>query len=702
MMNSKRLRYFGQNSQIMRIVFLTKPEYLFDLMIFLFLSTNLVLRLNELIQIRSYIILPAVLVIIAGFYINFRPKHLGSMLFVFGLSFPLYGSRSFSINSQMFELLLAILCLTFFFLNKGGRNTKRLNKQIVYLFLLYSVLSALSLLLLPIQNLFEIFSLWDIYSMTGLLLNSTPDTYFYSLTAVNRLVLFLIFIFQLSKMVNAEDLYKHLFIGIAVGCVLAMLFGLIEYYDLFSLNWMRPNYRKISLRLQSTFENPGWFAEYVIVTIPFTFDGFFGKRKSHLMIFFLFSILILCAVVLVFTKSRASWIIYLFILICFFTILCRINAQNNLGLRLKKIGIIKILISAPLIILISLFIGNHFISKYIGFSEKKKIKSRFDQLMKPADAPRLKIWRDTLHLSKENIFFGMGYESFRWHSGVLNEVTESDFAKHRAKDDKLLETPHNFFLQLLLSGGLAGIFIWIVLTGYVLLLLYYDFIENRHELNISVILSIITFHMYGMFQSMQYIPMIWFLIFLNFGYAMVINENILPRRIKIISKQIVVAFCVLLFVGCISYLQNMESKKMVEKYGLKTYAKNQKGDKFIGFYNLEKWEEGNYRWSGGKGIIRFDGGGLRELNFKCLHPDVEIEPVKLSVFLNDEPLDQIVFSEKGTVKRKYHIPDQQRKVNEMLIKVSRTWNPRKYGSSDNRNIGVAVSEMKLGDKTAPY
>jgi hypothetical protein len=183
---------------------------------------------------------------------------------------------------------------------------------------------------------------------------------------------------------------------------------------------------------------------------------------------------------------------------------------------------------------------------------------------------------------------------------------------------------------------------------------------------------------------------------------MTIGEKVLPDSIRKISRIIGIAFLVMTFIGCLSYFQDIESNKLAKKYGLDFYAINQNRDKFIGFYNLEKWEEGNYRWSGGKGIIRFDGDGLWEVNFKCLHPNVETEPVKLLVYLNDELVDQIVFSEKGTVKRKYHIPDQQRKVNEMLIKVSRTWNPRKYGSPDNRNIGVAVSEMKLVDKTAPY
>lgn len=125
---------------------------------------------------------------------------------------------------------------------------------------------------------------------------------------------------------------------------------------------------------------------------------------------------------------------------------------------------------------------------------------------------------------------------------------------------------------------------------------------------------------------------------------------------------------------------------------------NKKDVQYIGFYDREKWPDRVYytRWTGSEAIIKFKKGGPIELNFTCSHPDVEIQPVNLSVNLGSTAIDRITFIKKGVVSRRYYIPDPSNKPIALHFNISRTWNPHEMGiSSDKRNLGIAVSEIKF-------
>ena len=93
-----------------------------------------------------------------------------------------------------------------------------------------------------------------------------------------------------------------------------------------------------------------------------------------------------------------------------------------------------------------------------------------------------------------------------------------------------------------------------MIVGYALVVLIFDLIKNKRLLNIPVIISIISFHIYGIFQSMQYIPMVWSLIFLSLGYAMTMDEGVLPIRFRRVMGVVAKGSVVLVVIGffCIS------------------------------------------------------------------------------------------------------------------------------------------------------
>ncbi len=82
-----------------------------------------------------------------------------------------------------------------------------------------------------------------------------------------------------------------------------------------------------------------------------------------------------------------------------------------------------------------------------------------------------------------------------------------------------------------------------------------------------------------------------------------------------------------------------------------------------------------------------------ELIFLCIHSAIEENPVTVNLLLNNKPFDRIIFQDERIVSKKYYIPSSIRGVPQLLLKVSRTLDSSKYGSKDNRDMGVAVMEV---------
>lgn len=679
--------------------------------ILLFLCLNMWPRFVEAFYYNQLIRIIILLSITCCIYIIYKPKYIKIILFLFGLSFPFFGLHSYSISNHIFELLLTIVVLTLLALTVRNNVDTKTNQNLKFLIILYISLSTFSLFLIPLGHVIRTFSLWEPNWFAGLIFKATPDSYFYSIAAINRLILFFLLILQISKLGDSKEVIRVFFMGIACACIISVIIGLLEFYDIISLAWLRPNlYGSAKTRLQGMFGNPGWSSEYIIVTVPFVLIGFF--KKNFYWKVFLFASLVLCEIFLILTRARAAWISYPLILIFFWSMFYLVKDPYLRSWIYREKDIIKVIVSIPITILLSLFIVFYLPGM---LSDLNKIKSRdvptekslamkgdsfkaqVEGMLNPKGEARVRIWKQTLYIGKQSPLFGMGYESYGWHLLVLNGIPNCDFTKNRALTN--VDTPHNFFFQLFISSGLTGLFLWLIIIGYALALLSYDLVRHRNLFNLSVILSIICFHLYGIFQSMQYIPVIWLLIFFNLGYVLTIDERVLPVRIKRLSNVCVKIFVVLVVVSGFVYWNNFESKGLTEKYGLEIYAKDQDRDNYVGFYQLEKWPTGNYRWSGPKGLISFSGRGPIEVDFHCNTPGVERDPVILSVYLDKVLMDKFSVRRIGDFKRQYYIHQTTKDEHKLLLNISRTWNPKKHGvNQDNRELGVAVRKIEFLDE----
>ena len=242
-----------------------------------------------------------------------------------------------------------------------------------------------------------------------------------------------------------------------------------------------------------------------------------------------------------------------------------------------------------------------------------------------------------------------------------------------------------------------GLGLWLLIVGYAIMILLFDVIKNKRLLNIPVIISIISFHAYGVFQSMQYISMVWSLIFVSLGYAMTVDEKVLPDGVRRVMGVVGKVVVLLVVMGFFVYLGNFESRSLAEKYGKRIYDLDQGRDRFGGFFENWKWSYGDHRWFGKKAAVYVPDGGEFELEFHCRTPDLEVEPVVLKVSFDGRVLDEVVFSEKKTgysVRRKYELPVRSGEEQELILEVSRTWIPHEHLKNfDRRELGVGVKVL---------
>jgi O-antigen ligase len=753
----------GDNFHI--VEYLRNPiNYVFAI-VFIFLSVNLSLRfyagfhyLDVMLSghsVRLYYVLTtgiAVLSPVGLVGIVWFSKYLKAMLFVFGLSFALFGFQPYTPYSQLFEVLVTYGALALLIVNLKDKCFHVGNRRLLLLLLLYACLSGLSLLQLPLVRTFKGFALWGA-SWSFWVFGAAPAWDVYAIAGVNKLALFVIFIILLSGLEGNRGLYRTIFLGALWGAVISTIVGLLDYYGVISLTWFRRldpviNPDGLMFRLQSTFGNPGWFAEFVTVTSPFVLVGFLRKDVGNFLKVFLFGILILFEIALILAKSRSGWVCYpLTLITCWTFFYLYRDSEKGTTRAISRKNLIKVVVSIPVTLLISLIIvlkllgppsasiQNAIEKLNVDTSLKAKVEQqsvRSRAAMMLDTRGRTTVWIQGIDVGRERPLFGMGYESYRWQKEVLEKVEESYIRRngsHRGKYD----TPHNLYVQLFVSGGLVGLVLWCSIVGYAFVLLVADLLKNRTYFNVCVLLSIVSFHIYGIFQSMQYVPMIWFLIFLLFGYALTIDDGLVPRRIRRFASIFVKLSIVLVLIGGVVYLSNFESKDLAEKYGLEVYAQDQDSNRYFGFYEREKWPEGYYRWSGprarcsvrGQGSVvsgqkeKDDRGqrtgvkGLVGFDFVCGTPGVEKEPVRVIVSLDGKPIDEIVFDRNGGEQRWYYVKgkgqgaggrgqeakSEENQKHEFLFDVSRTWNPKKMGiSGDVRDLGVAVSEPKFLEK----
>ncbi len=667
---------------------------------------NLVARWEIVFSVNQWLtVVVGVASCLLFFSITVFPRYLTYPLCVFAFSFPLYGAPgALYTRGHVFEFLLCVQSLALLVVAVRSNLKMIENRMVSNVLMLYLFYSFLSILLFPASE-YE-FLLQPRLFLDGLknVLYENSWTPLYSIAGMNRLGLFIFSTVLIACQENAVRVFKAIFVCMLIAGVISAALGIAHQLGV-PLAFVKSQYMG---RLQSVFAHPNVFAVYITITTPFVFYIFGQDNSNRKWKVLSSSVIIVCATALIFSLCRASWLVYP--LTIFVGSLC-LHWQKKGGLKWKLEGRLprKAIIFFSLTFLLGVFLVFFFpnlkttgerdgtASSQISRIDTSTITERFSNILNPT--VRARVFHDSLPLIREAPVFGLGFESYGWHTSVLAQIPQSGFSRNR-KDQLLRGSTHNLYLTHLVNGGIVGLVLWLTLIGVACSFLISDLLVNKSTDSFPVLLCIVAFHLYGMAESMTFTPIIWFIIFLYIGYAATIDENVLPARLYIFWKRWTVVCTILVLSGGVAYATNFQSWKLAEKYGLPRYYAPNNMDQiyYSGFYTpARKRPVGKVRWMGKRGSVEIVKSGIMEFLIFYEYPVVLDEPVIVTIDVDGDVIDEVVFFKSKVIKRQYYFSESSvgRRLN---LTVSRTWNPQKFGVKWGRIIGAAITAPRYFSK----
>jgi hypothetical protein len=311
----------------------------------------------------------------------------------------------------------------------------------------------------------------------------------------------------------------------------------------------------------------------------------------------------------------------------------------------------------------------------LGFSSPRRIAARY-----------------ALELTRQKPLYGLGYETYNLHLRAQLGVPGSPVARvvntaiARDPGDAFFDDAHNTYLQVLAGTGLVGLALWLTVAAAGLLLVGVEVRRSGSPTAVCVLLAMVVFHFYGLFQGMQYVPVTWFLFALAAAYAMTVDVAALSALARALRAALT-ALAVLVLLSPVAYGAGRGYPRIKQGLGLEWYLPGE-SDEFVGFYRPETGPRGEFRWMAHRGVVNVRRAAPFRLEFVCPHPDLQREPVVLSFRFNGEPAGSIVFRHPGPLEKRFEF----RGPGELRLSVSRTWSPG-IEAGDHRELGVAVSSI---------
>jgi putative inorganic carbon (HCO3(-)) transporter len=229
-------------------------------------------------------------------------------------------------------------------------------------------------------------------------------------------------------------------------------YGLVQIFDYYSSVKLDPFLwrQAFSNRIMSTFGNPNFFGDFLIVMSPITLAFYIYKRKFYLL--FLWILIAVCAYQ---TLSKGTWLGFAAGIFVFSLAYVVVFFRD----KLTK----KVLISAAICILI--------VASGIGYGIYKKTSERTDSA-----SFRVFTWLSTWEMINTNPMLGTGIGTFyvtypSWRRPQIFFIE----GRHNTESDH----PENEYLEVWYDEGIIGLTIFLVLIVFVLVVGYKNMLFLR-------------------------------------------------------------------------------------------------------------------------------------------------------------------------------------------------------------------------------
>jgi len=528
------------------------------------------------------------------------------------------------------------------------------------------------------------------------ILGAFPKDPLYPIASVNRLWLFLLFASVLSSQPDARALFRGLFRGIAGAALIAVVLGLLDFLGVFSLaryNLSHLFYGAQYRRLQSTFGNPSWFACFVSLALPFILLELWEAQRLRRVA--IACLLPLCAASLFLSGARASWLAALVV----------IASLAGLGLLsrrrrrpLPSPGPVVWLALGSAVATFAVLLVTTLVTAASPVARDESAPGRLEGLSREVrtrglglTSPRPVAARYAMELAKQKPLLGLGYESFNMHLRAQLDIPSSAVASvvntavaHDASEP-LFDDSHNTTLQVLTGTGAVGLGLWLALAAAGLLAVARALRRDGEPEPFAVLIGLVLFHFYGLFQGMAYIPVVFFLFPTLNGYATTLDPGPPPSRGRVRAS--LLGLGALVLVSIVGYAGDRGYASLKRRFSVPAYLPDEAAE-FEGFYRPETGPSGEFRWMSRRGIVNVSRAGPFRLSITCDHPDVANDPVVLSLSFEGRDAGGVVFRRPGTVERRFDFGAP----GALRLSVSRTFRPG--GEADRRELGVSVSAIR--------
>ena len=259
------------------------------------------------------------------------------------------------------------------------------------------------------------------------------------------LTMSLLFFFYLADQWRGRRLRLRLLRNLWIGLAAAMALGLLDFFNIVSLEWFRPANPEILkfgyARLQSLFWHSGWFAQWLVLLAPaaLAFSLCRAPRASFLLRAVGLGFCAAAVLVTLLTYQRGGWLAFVAgcgtVLVLWLA--SRIRSERG---RAKALAFLGVLVLAAALGVASLV--------FLAVSADTFLGRRLRDTGRLAD--RALIWRSALALTARHPVVGVGLG--RYFSAHVAEFPKG----HRFADVEKGEA-HNTYLHVLAERGPAGL-----------------------------------------------------------------------------------------------------------------------------------------------------------------------------------------------------------------------------------------------------
>jgi len=263
-------------------------------------------------------------------------------------------------------------------------------------------------------------------SIISMILNSS---YIHSsiMEIIRLLNLALIFFITVNFIKGKEEI-KKILDTILLSSTLIALFGIFQYIGVIDKSWWdNPRF------LSSTYVNHNHFAGLMELTIPLSIGMTFYEKGNDKGLIYIYSFIIQ-SIAFLLSMSRGGWLSLAIAMIFMGVVI-----SGRYKLRLVFLFTVLVVLG-------------FFISKII---EPGSVFKRIASYRELDFAGRQYIWKGTLAIIKDNLFFGTGPGTFIYH-----------FPKYRVAGlNAFINYAHNDYLQVGSEMGIIGLFFMIYIIG---------------------------------------------------------------------------------------------------------------------------------------------------------------------------------------------------------------------------------------------